>query len=412
MEQDLSKLISQRRKEIHMTQEQLAETMHVARQTVSHWENGRRQPDEETLAALYEVLGIEPQAADLAVEENTPPAPEPTPEPEVQPRSKRWIILAAAAAVLVAAVFAVRVFWPKQEVVGQLGSSNDQSLTQADLLKPVVARDGVAHLAIEPRSAPVKLMPQPVSNMEDYAWNVEYTVRMQNELPFLLTQMTEIYFMSDTQSQVIRTLSGVECLENNLFPHLVFQPGESFEYNVLLPSDDTNGIVAYGVILEGIDTYGNTLRFTQLIPLSQERVSAETEEEFRAVTPKHATKGYLQLSPAQETIHAVYDEAYQSHMWHYTIDVTNTTFQTMTVLNWKEAYFRDGVVVAENNYDGEHLSEWFGTNVLKHGESWKFKGELAVQDFSGIGAKVTAVDENGYEQMFVCYMALSPNQAP
>ena len=42
----LNKRISEARKALGMTQEQVAEAMNVSRQTVSHWENGRMQPDE------------------------------------------------------------------------------------------------------------------------------------------------------------------------------------------------------------------------------------------------------------------------------------------------------------------------------------------------------------------------------
>ena len=43
----------------NMKQEDLAEQMHVSRQTVSGWETGRRQPDLETLKKLAEVLDVD-----------------------------------------------------------------------------------------------------------------------------------------------------------------------------------------------------------------------------------------------------------------------------------------------------------------------------------------------------------------
>ena len=42
-----------------MNQEDLAEKMHVSRQTVSGWETGRRQPDLDTLKKLAEVLDVD-----------------------------------------------------------------------------------------------------------------------------------------------------------------------------------------------------------------------------------------------------------------------------------------------------------------------------------------------------------------
>ena len=43
-----------------LTQDQLAETLHVTRQAVSSWETGRSEPDLDTLAALAEALGADP----------------------------------------------------------------------------------------------------------------------------------------------------------------------------------------------------------------------------------------------------------------------------------------------------------------------------------------------------------------
>ena len=44
------------RKAAGMTQEQLADAVHVARNTISSWEHGRTQPDLETLRLLGQAL--------------------------------------------------------------------------------------------------------------------------------------------------------------------------------------------------------------------------------------------------------------------------------------------------------------------------------------------------------------------
>lgn len=44
-----------------MTQEQLAQKLHVTRQAVSSWENGKTQPDLDTLARLSEALQVSPE---------------------------------------------------------------------------------------------------------------------------------------------------------------------------------------------------------------------------------------------------------------------------------------------------------------------------------------------------------------
>lgn len=55
---NIGKHISKFRKEKGMTQDQLAERLHVTRQAVSNWENGKTQPDVETLEQLSESLGV------------------------------------------------------------------------------------------------------------------------------------------------------------------------------------------------------------------------------------------------------------------------------------------------------------------------------------------------------------------
>jgi len=46
------------RKKKNMTQDELAEKLNVTRQAVSNWENGKTQPDIETLTRLAEVFEV------------------------------------------------------------------------------------------------------------------------------------------------------------------------------------------------------------------------------------------------------------------------------------------------------------------------------------------------------------------
>lgn len=46
------------RSSANMTQDQLAEQLNVTRQAVSSWENGRTEPDIETLQKISEVLNV------------------------------------------------------------------------------------------------------------------------------------------------------------------------------------------------------------------------------------------------------------------------------------------------------------------------------------------------------------------
>lgn len=55
---EISKIITKRRKELHMTQRQLAEKLNVTDKTISRWEVGKSYPDATILPALAKVLNI------------------------------------------------------------------------------------------------------------------------------------------------------------------------------------------------------------------------------------------------------------------------------------------------------------------------------------------------------------------
>lgn len=55
---DFSVRLSAARKACGMTQEQLAQQLHVSRQTVSHWENGRALPDVDMAKRVADVLNM------------------------------------------------------------------------------------------------------------------------------------------------------------------------------------------------------------------------------------------------------------------------------------------------------------------------------------------------------------------
>lgn len=54
----LGKRLSQKRKDLGMTQTELAEQMHVTRQTVSRWESGAVYPDVTKIAELASLLHV------------------------------------------------------------------------------------------------------------------------------------------------------------------------------------------------------------------------------------------------------------------------------------------------------------------------------------------------------------------
>lgn len=53
----IGRIIAQKRKEKHMTQEVLAQKLNVTAKTISHWENGYTLPDISLLIPLSNILG-------------------------------------------------------------------------------------------------------------------------------------------------------------------------------------------------------------------------------------------------------------------------------------------------------------------------------------------------------------------
>ena len=71
------------RKRAGMSQEDLAERLHVSRQTISKWETGQSAPDPETVVQLARLFGI--TTDQLLTEETPAPFPEAPPSPEEAP---------------------------------------------------------------------------------------------------------------------------------------------------------------------------------------------------------------------------------------------------------------------------------------------------------------------------------------
>ena len=55
---EVANSIKKLRQEKQLSQEQLAEQLHVTRQAVSNWENGKTQPDVDTLTQLAAVFDV------------------------------------------------------------------------------------------------------------------------------------------------------------------------------------------------------------------------------------------------------------------------------------------------------------------------------------------------------------------
>lgn len=110
--QNFSDRLTAARKAKGMTQEELARSINVARNTISSWEHGRTVPDIDTARRLSEVLEIDLTHTEPSEEAPTAERPE-TENVETAPTGKRvrkWWIIAAAAVLVCAVVLCVIIF--------------------------------------------------------------------------------------------------------------------------------------------------------------------------------------------------------------------------------------------------------------------------------------------------------------
>ena len=164
----MSEQLSSARRAKGYTQEQFAELLHVSRQAVSHWENGRATPD---LNTLQEIARLLEQPSLLAPEE-----PVPQEEPNWLERNWKAVVMSAA---LLLVLLIVLVF--------------------------------VMHALSEKPRAEVVVAPEtPVAYRlrdSDLLWNVMFSVENISDVPFTPECLIACFYINDQPDDSI-TLMG------------------------------------------------------------------------------------------------------------------------------------------------------------------------------------------------------------
>ena len=247
-------LIRQARLSQNMTQEQLAAAMNVSRQTVSHWENGRVQPDAETMARLCALLSLPADAH----------APSAAPRRSVRPFLLGFACGAVCA--LLATYTAPLLFTPsvpaKSAEVTAAQPPADPRYTPEWYRQENVREEGKAHLVFSMVRDPIPLVER---DREPYVgWEVDYRFEEQNGVGLTITAFTEIYFTDDGDITYSAVFKGDELsipLDDVHMP-----AGGRVRYSVFKPVDATT---LYGVCIEGVDENGNERLFRYAFPLTQ-----------------------------------------------------------------------------------------------------------------------------------------------
>lgn len=153
--------LAEARKVQGMTQEQLAQQLHVSRQTVSHWENGRALPDVVMLQQLEEVLGM-PLLLTSSDQKDAP-------EPEVKPLPDRPVRLSRMTVVTICVL---------SVCVALLGA-----LLALERL-PSLAADQEALIVVTPATEVAYLVERTDLAEEWVGWDVNFSYENVSDVPF------------------------------------------------------------------------------------------------------------------------------------------------------------------------------------------------------------------------------------
>ena len=254
--QPSQQMIKQARQALNMTQEQLAAAMNVSRQTVSHWENGRVQPDAETMARLSALLNLS-ETSPINVKKSS-----------LSIRSFILGFVCGAACALLAAytmplLIKPQVSAPPQSVVtAEKKTPADPRYTPEWYMQENVCEEGKAHLVFSLVRDPVAVIER---DREPYVgWEVDYRFEERNGVGLTITAFTEIYFTADGEITYSAVFKGDEL---SIPLNNVYMPaGGRTRYSVFKPVDATT---LYGVCIDGMDDNGNERTFRYAFPLAQ-----------------------------------------------------------------------------------------------------------------------------------------------
>lgn len=394
--QPLNQRIAKARKDLGLTQEQVAKAMNVSRQTVSHWETGRIQPDEVTRKQLFALLHLpeddQPTVAGAGENRRRPH------------RFALWLTVAVLCCVLVTLVVLGGLVRRRQANVlpasgTQTEGQQESSFTFAWFQQPDENIPGKAFIHMAPLTSPVPLM-EDAQFSSQYIWQIQFTIEEQNGIPFKVERFTEVFFNQEQESMDTYVRVGEEC--ERFWASLTFEANSMCSYNVTRP---VGGCIGYGAVLEGRDANGQALTFKVFIPLSQEIHRSARPEDFAETAEPEEGKAFLRISVPESPVPQVYDPVFEGDWgWNYGYVAENTTDVPFTVEHVREVLFRNDAEAFSNTYDQEQLSRWeISCSVTADAPFFGGSGTNCLQGFTGVGVAIEGVDANGNALTFTQY---------
>lgn len=394
-------ILTKARKAHGLTQEQLAEKLNVSRQTVSHWENGRMQPEEAVIQQLCELLDITPESTQQPTEHTTPKKPYGT------------FLLGFICGMLVISLViygllplltspAVPATNALQDKVQDLQDDSIASYPFEWYQQPAVNEEEKAYLTFRTGNTPVELTESFLSRAP-YGWNVQYIVRETNGVSFTATKVSQVYFNEQHEVVSGQMTLGEEC--ERYWKDSTIQSNTEYNFGTRVAASP---VVGYGVAIQGVDANGNELEFGFYLPLSQ-NVKAITAETFQREMVPEENKAFLEIKAGNDPVPLVYDTEYDGdYGWMSYFSIENKTDIDFTASKLTISFLNGDELVDIHEQNPDELTLLRGSNVFKKADDLHYQiFGAAKRALTGVGIMLEGVDANGNEQSFVCYTSLS-----
>lgn len=270
--------IREARNRLGMSQDDLAERIHVSRGKISHWETGLRPPKSEEIRELEEVLQYKfeieqeqmqtpkGQAAQLANSADDPPSAEKKSVLRALLQKNVPACLCAAIAGGIFAVMLVIMLCTTSNLKKQIDALTQPIITPYSLAwfqEPDVPEEGKAFIRISSDQNPVMAQPNPDGGDRNI-WYYQLSFIEQNGIPFTITELTTQPFNGDLPKNAI--IENEEWLASVWGDNTI--PANGIQY--LGSGMPVQAITQMGILIKGVDANGNELEFRGIVDFSQE----------------------------------------------------------------------------------------------------------------------------------------------
>lgn len=408
--------ISDVRKARGYTQDQLAERIHVSRQTISHWENERALPDFESIKQLSQVLGYDFSSENEGIasrfESNVSGADNPLSgdfsSENGETTGKRFEPKTAGTGGLPAGGWVSA--WAARKMVGAGWRGLSAYGGRGRGLEVLEARRGG-----DCGSTAVAVAYLTTLDEGPEGWAATFVFENESDVPFLPDHVMALYYAGDRienkikipYSELSQWMDGDKMCRGDTPLQRTF-------------SIDHMNMTRIECVLQGTDDNGHKLSARASVELvkrypedaqPQETLGLPTFEDYktqyaRGLEETAAGQAYLNVHCTENPVRPSFiEETGDMPMWTYTIRAEELCGAPFTVEKVQEAFFADGGYVDRKEYTAADLN--WGDGVIGANAYKEWMGGLPVQSLVGIGITVSGVDANGNRQAFYGYVEFS-----